>query len=86
MSGDQAPEEDRDRIHAALAAVLHEQDQLLVSSVVITVTINEQGEKGLSFHTAPDQRTWETLGLLESMRLEYAAYYTEKRVAPDSDS
>jgi hypothetical protein len=86
VSDDQGQQQDRHQIHAALASTLHEQGQLLVSSVVITVSINDQGEKTLAVHTAPDQRTWETLGLLESVRLEYAAYITEQRVAPDSDS
>lgn len=86
MSDDETGDDDRHRIHAALASALNEQGLLLVSSVVITVSINDQGEKLLSCHTAPDQRTWETLGLLESTRLEYTAWYTEQRVVPDSDT
>lgn len=86
MSTDDQRREGQHQVHAALASVLGQQGQLLVSSVVVAVTIDDQGHKSMSLHTAPDQRTWETLGLLEHVRLEYAAFLTEQRVAPDSDS
>ncbi|WBQ03008.1 hypothetical protein [Kribbella sp. CA-293567] len=85
MSDDERREGEH-QVHAALASAFSQQGRLLVSSVTVAVTIDDQGHKSLSLHTAPDQRTWETLGLLEHVRLEYAAFMTEQRVVPDSDS
>jgi hypothetical protein len=75
-----------DRLHSAVAdAVKDLRDEMLVSSVVIAVTVNGDGEKSLSCWTSPDQRHWETIGLIEYVRLDHGAYLVERRVMDDGE-
>ncbi|MEU0979010.1 hypothetical protein ABZ488_07305 [Streptomyces griseus] len=79
-SGDEW-EQERDRIHDAIAGALRGlRGDMLVASVVIGVTVNNKGEKQLSCWTSPDQRQWETVGLLEYVRMDHGAYLAQRRI------
>lgn len=81
MIGDWGTESDR--IHAAVAEAIREQrGDMLLNVVVIAVTANDQGEKTLSCWTSPDQRLWETIGLVEFVRMDHGAHLAERRIAP----
>lgn len=71
-------------VHDAIATVLHRtKHEMLLNTVVIAVTADQQGEKTLSCFTSPDQRTWETLGLLKFVQLDHGAFLTERRIVDD---
>jgi hypothetical protein len=79
-------EQERDRIHDAVAGVIHNvRGDMLLSTVVIAVTANPEGEKTLSCWTSPDQRLWETIGLVEYVRMDHGAHLAERRIV-DGDS
>lgn len=81
MSGDWAAESDR--IHAAVAEALREHcGDMLLNAVVIAVTVNDRGEKALSCWTSPDQRLWETIGMVEFVRMDHGAHLAERRLTP----
>ncbi|MEU6058019.1 hypothetical protein [Streptomyces sp. NPDC047097] len=74
-------ERERDRVHDALAAALRDLNGgMLVASVTVVVTVNSDGEKQLSCFTSPDQRQWETIGLLEYVRMDHGAYLAQRRM------
>lgn len=78
--------DERDRIHNAIAeAVRDTRGDMLLSTVVIAVTVNEDGEKTLSCWTSPDQRLWETIGLVEYVRMDHGAHLTERRIVDDEE-
>ncbi|WP_406170382.1 hypothetical protein OIE52_39440 [Streptomyces canus] len=80
-------EAERDRIHGAVAEAVRDlRDDMLVSSVVIAVTVNDNGEKTLSCWTSPDQRLWETIGLLDYVRMDHGAHLTERRITDDGEA
>jgi hypothetical protein len=77
-------EAERNRIHSAVADAVHETSgNMLLSTLVIAVVINGEGEKQLSCWTSPDVRQWEAVGLLEYVRMDHAALLTERRITPD---
>ena len=76
-------EDERDRVHGAVANAVHETSgNMLLSTVVIGVTVTDQGEKVLSCWTSPDMRQWEAIGLLEYVRMDHGALLAERRIAP----
>jgi hypothetical protein len=76
-------EAERNRIHSAVADAVHETSgNMLLSTLVIAVVINGEGEKQLSCWTSPDVRQWEAVGLLEYVRMDHAALLTERRITP----
>jgi len=80
-------ENERDRIHGAIAdAVRDARGDMLLSTVVIAVTVNDNGEKTLSCWTSPDQRLWETVGLLEYVRMDHGAHLAERRITDDGEA
>ncbi|MFI0156178.1 hypothetical protein [Streptomyces lydicus] len=77
---------ERDRIHSAVATAVHDiRGDMLLNMVVIGVTVNDQGEKLLSCWTSPDQRQWETIGLLEYVRMDHGAHLAERRIANEDE-
>lgn len=73
--------QERDRIHDAIATAIHDlRGDMLLSAVVIAVTVDSGGEKKLSCWTSPDQRQWETVGLLEYVRMDHGAHLAERRI------
>lgn len=79
-------DEERDLVHGAVAeAVRKARGDMLVSTVVIGVTVSEDGEKTLSCWTSPDQRLWETIGLLEYVRMDHGAHLVERRIVDDGE-
>lgn len=79
-------EQERDRIHNAVATAIHDlRGDMLLSTVVIGVTANADGQKALSCWTSPDQRLWETIGLLEYVRLDHGAHLAERRIRFDGE-
>lgn len=83
MSADQPTpwEQERDAIHNAVATAIHDlRGDMLLATVVIGVTVNDEGEKLLSCWTSPDQRQWETIGLLEYVRMDHGAHLAERRI------
>ena len=80
-------EAERDRVYGAVAdAVRDLRDDMLVSSVVIAVTVNKDGEKTISCWPSPDQRHWETIGLLEYVRMDHGAHLAERRITDDGET
>lgn len=82
---DQPSEDDwdaeRNQIHGAVAdAINTARGDMLLNLVVIAVTVNDQGEKLLSCWTSPDQRLWETIGLVDYVRLDHGAHLAERRI------
>jgi hypothetical protein len=74
-------ETERDAIHNAVAQVVHEQrSEMLLTTLVIAVTVNDAGEKLMSCWTSPDQRQWESIGLLEYVRMDHGAHLAERRI------
>lgn len=72
---------ERNAIHSAVAqAISDTTGDMLLNTVVIAVTINDQGEKVLSCWTSPDQRLWETIGLVEYVRMDHGAHLAERRI------
>lgn len=83
---DQEHDEVSSAIHNAVAFVLHQhKKEMLLNTVVIAVTAGQDGDKTISCYASPDQRTWETLGLLEFVKLDTSAYLTERRVVDDEE-
>lgn len=79
-------DEERDLIHGTVAeAIRKTRGDMLVSAVVIAVTVNGEGEKTLSCWTSPDQRQWETIGLLEYVRMDHGAHLAERRIVDDGE-
>lgn len=79
-------EVERDRIHGAVATAVHDlRGDMLLSTVVIAVTVNEDGEKLLSCWTSSDMRQWEIIGLLEYMRMDHGAHLAERRIKFDGE-
>lgn len=77
---------ERDRVHDALANAIREtRGDMLLSTVVVAVTVNNEGEKTLSCWTSPDQRLWETVGLLEYARMDHGAHLAERRIVGDGE-
>lgn len=77
-------EQERDAVHSTLAQVINElRGDMLLSTVVIAVTVNDQGEKTLSCWTSPDQRQWETMGLLDYVHSDHQAHLAERRIRFD---
>lgn len=75
---------ERNAIHSALANTISKiRGDMLLNVVVIGVIINGQGEKALSCWTSPDQRLWETIGLLEFARMDHGAHLVERRIVDD---
>lgn len=80
-------DQERDRIHDAIATAIHGlRGDMLLSTVVIGVTANSDGEKQLSCWTSPDQRQWETVGLLEYVRMDHGAHLAELRIVSDGEA
>lgn len=72
---------ERNEIHSAVAkAIDTARGDMLLNVVVIGVTVNDQGEKALSCWTSPDQRLWETIGLVEYVRMDHGAHLAEQRI------
>jgi hypothetical protein len=79
-------ETERDAIHNAVAQVVHEQrGEMLLTTLVIVVTVNDAGEKLMSCWTSPDQRQWESIGLLEYVRMNHGAHLAERRIVDQPD-
>lgn len=79
-------ETERDAIHNAVAQVVHEQrGEMLLTTLVIAVTVSEAGEKLISCWTSPDQRQWESIGLLEYVRMDHGAHLAERRIVDQPD-
>ena len=79
-------EQERDRLHDAVASAVHDtRGDMLLTTVVIAVTVNQDGEKTLSCWTSPDQRQWETIGLLEYLRMDHGAHLAERRIRFDGE-
>lgn len=77
---------ERDRIYGAVAEAVRDlRGDMVVGSVVIAVTVNDAGEKTISCWPSPDQRHWETIGLLEYVRMDHGAYLTERRIVDDGE-
>lgn len=77
---------ERDRIHDAVATAIHDlRGDMLLTTVVIGVTVNSDGEKLLSCWTSPDQRQWETIGLLEYLRMHHAGNLAGRHPEPGED-
>jgi hypothetical protein len=78
---------ERDRVYGAIAEAVRElRDDMLLSSVVIAVTVNQDGEKTISCWPSPDQRHWETIGLLEYVRMDHGAFLAERRLGDGGES
>ncbi|WUH94542.1 hypothetical protein OG900_33300 [Streptomyces sp. NBC_00433] len=79
-------DQERDRIHDAVAGAVHDlRGDMLLSTVVVGVTVNSDGEKLLSCWTSPDLRQWETIGLLEYLRMHHAGNLAERHPGPGDD-
>lgn len=78
-------DDERNAVHNAIATALNDlSGYMLLNAVVIGVTVNSDGEKTLSCWTSPDQRLWETIGLLEFARMDHGAHLAERRIVPDA--
>lgn len=73
--------DESEQMHSAVAqAVQDTRGDMLLNTVVIAVTVNDQGEKTISCWTSPDQRLWETIGLIEFVRMDHGAHLAERRI------
>jgi hypothetical protein len=79
-------ERERDRLHDVIATAIHDlRGEMLLTTLVIGVTVNNAGEKLLSCWTSPDQCQWETVGLLEYVRMDHGAHLAERRIRYDGE-
>lgn len=77
---------ERDRIHDAVAGAVHDlRGDMLLSTVVVGVTVNDQGEKLLSCWTSPDLRQWEIIGMLEYLRMHHAGNLADRHPGREGD-
>lgn len=75
---------ENDAVHSAVAeAVRTMRGEMLANVVVIGITVNDEGQRTLSCWTSPDQRLWETIGMVEFVRMDHGAHLAERRIVTD---
>lgn len=78
--GDLEREKMADAIQTGVSSMAGRDGEMVAEFVVIAVMYDKDGQKLMSAWTAPDQRQWTSLGLIEFYRLDHQAYATERRL------